>query len=240
MPLAIQLRQVTRRYPSFALNDVSLDVSVGRVLGLIGPNGAGKSTLLRILMGLVRQDRGTVTVLGRTMPADEAAVKARVGWVSDDMSLYGAATLRWHMDLVREFYDGWDERRSADLAHRFELNPAQRIRGMSRGQQVKAALLLAMARQTDLLILDEPTTGLDPLVRHDLLRLLMEWRDEHRTMVFSSHNGADVASLADDVAFLLDGRIVAHEPVGAFVRDGKTLESAFLEHVGANAGGRAA
>jgi ABC-2 type transport system ATP-binding protein len=229
---------VSKRYSRFALRDIDLDCPDGRVLGLIGPNGAGKSTLLRILMGLVRADAGEVTVLGRPMPSEERWIKARVGFVSEDMALYGAATLGWHMRLVRDLHDGWDERRAVDLLARFSLNPDQRMQGMSRGQQVKALLLLAMARRAELLILDEPTTGLDPLVRHELVDLLAASRADRRATIFSSHNGEDVASLADDVAFLHGGRIIAHGPVAGFLGNGRSLEQAFLDHVGAIEGAR--
>ena len=148
----------------------------GTVLGLIGPNGAGKSTLLRILMGLVRADSGRVTVLGREMPADERWIKARAGFVSEDMALYGAATLGWHMQLVRDMHEGWDAALASELLDRFQLNPSQPVRGLSRGQHVKAMLLLAMARRAEVLILDEPTAGLDPVVRHEILTLLAATR----------------------------------------------------------------
>ena len=144
--LPIRVRSVLKRYPRFTLQDIDLDVSRGRVLGLIGPNGAGKSTLLRLLMGLVRADSGEVSILGRPMPAEERWIKARVGFVSEDMALYGGKTLRWHMDLVASVHEGWDEGRAAELLERLDLNPDRKARGMSRGQQVKALLLLALAR----------------------------------------------------------------------------------------------
>lgn len=236
----IRLRGVGKRYPRFTLRDIDLDVPRGCILGLIGPNGAGKSTLLRILMGLVRADRGSVTVLGRVMPAEERWIKARTGFVSEDMALYGAKTLRWHMGLVASVHEGWDERRAADLLSRLDLNPDQKMRGMSRGQQVKAMLLLALARRAEVLILDEPTAGLDPLVRHELIQLLSFARDERQAIVFSSHHGEDVSALADDVVFLHGGRVLAHAPVSSFLGGGRTLEAAFLECVGARSDGRAA
>jgi len=165
------------------------------------------------MMGLVRVDAGDITILGRAMPACERWIKARVGVVSEDMALYGAMSLRWHMDLVAAVHEGWDERRADVLLERLDLNPDQRTRGMSRGQQVKAMLLLALARRAEVLILDEPTTGLDPLVRHELMTLLAGSRDERQAIVFSSHHGEDVSALADDVAFLHAGKIIAKAPV---------------------------
>jgi len=237
---AIQLRGVCKGYSRFALRGIDLDVPDGTVLGLVGPNGAGKSTLLRILMGLVRADAGRVTVLGHDMPADERWIKARAGFVSEDMALYGAATLGWHMQLVRDMHEGWDDRRGADLLDRFHLDPGQRVRGLSRGQQVKSLLLLAMARRADVLVLDEPTAGLDPLVRNEILTLLAASRSERRALIFSSHYGDDVATLADDVAFVHGGRLIAHAPVSELLAGGKSLEKVFLEQVSTFECGRAA
>ena len=236
----IQLCGVTKRYPHFRLRGIDLEVREGTVLGLIGPNGAGKSTLLRILMGLVRADSGRVTLLGREMPDAEAWIKARVGFVSEDMALYGAATLQWHMQLVRDLYPGWDERRAASLLERFQLDPGQRVRGLSRGQQVKALLLLAMARRADILILDEPTAGLDPIARHEILTLLADSRAERRALIFSSHYGEDVATLADRVAFVYGGALIAQAPTAELMRDGKGLDRVFLDQVAALGTGRAA
>lgn len=237
---AIELRGIRKSYPRFALRGIDLDVPSGSVLGLVGPNGAGKSTLLRILVGLVRADAGRVTVLGHLMPDEEAWVKARVGFVSEDMALYGAATLGWHMRLVRDLSTGWDERRAAELLERFSLDPDQRIRGLSRGQHVKALLLLAMARRTEVLILDEPTAGLDPIVRHEIVSMLKETRGERRALLFSSHIGDDVASLADDVVFVHEGRLIEHAPTARLLGGGRTLEQAFLERIGKAVDGRAA
>jgi len=237
---AIQIRGVSKRYSHFALRGIDLDVPSGTVLGLIGPNGAGKSTLLRILMGLVRADAGHVTILDHEMPAHEQWIKARVGFVSEDMALYGPATLAWHMQLVRDLHQGWDEKRASTLLDRLHLDPGQRVRGLSRGQQVKALLLLAMARHADVLILDEPSAGLDPLIRHEILTLLAASRHERRALIFSSHYGDDVAALADDVAFVYDGRLIAHAPASDLLARGKSLEQVFLEQVAALRGGRAA
>ncbi len=230
---AVRVRGVSKRYSHFALQGIDLDVPEGTVLGLIGPNGAGKSTLLRILMGLVRADAGEVKVLGREMPAEERWIKARVGFVSEDMALYGAATLGWHMQLVREMHEGWDDGRAADLLERFQLNPEQRVQGLSRGQQVKALLLLAMARRAEVLILDEPTAGLDPVVRHEILTLLAATRSERRGLIFSSHYGDDVTALADAVAFVYGGKVIAHAPTRELLGGGNSIEKVFLEQVAA-------
>ena len=159
---AIHLEQVRKRYPHFTLNGIDLDVPAGCTLGLIGQNGAGKSTLLRILMGLVRPDEGRVVVLGHSLPEQGRAVKARIGFVSEDMALYGGATVRWHMNLARSFHPGWDPQAAEALLERLGLKEEARLRGLSRGEQVKTMLLLALAHRPDLQLLDEPMAGLDP------------------------------------------------------------------------------
>ncbi len=208
--LSIYLDSVCKRYPHFFLDGISLELAKGSVLGFIGANGAGKSTTIRILMGLVRHDTGSVHVLGHEMPAEQTKAKTEIGFVSEDMRLYGAATLAWHMDFVASMYPRWDRPYADSLLRRFDLKPHQRIKGLSHGQRVKAALLLALARQPRLLILDEPTTGLDPVARREVLGELMSvLMDEERTIFFSSHNTLEVEQISDRIAFIDRGRLIA-------------------------------
>ena len=208
--LCIRMEGVSKRYPHFFLDDLSLELPEGSVLGFIGANGAGKSTTIRILMGLVHQDSGSVEVLGHPMPAEQTAAKLDIGFVSEDMRLYGAATLAWHMNFVASMYPRWDQAYAEKLLRRFDLKPQQKIKGLSHGQRVKAALLLALARQPRLLILDEPTTGLDPVARREVLDELMGvLTDEERTIFFSSHNTLEVEEISDRIAFIDRGRLIA-------------------------------
>lgn len=207
--LAVQFDGVGKDYTHFTLADISLALPDGHIMGFIGPNGAGKSTTLRILLGLVHQDRGQVRVLGHAMPADQAQAKRDIGFVSEDMRLYRHATLAWHMEFVRSIYPSWDPGYAQDLLRRFDLKAEQKIKGLSHGQRVKAALLLVLARRPRLLILDEPTTGLDPVARHEVLGALMEvLADERRTILFSSHNTLDVEQISDQITFIDRGRII--------------------------------
>ncbi len=212
------LSGVAKRYRFFQLTDLTLRLDPGQVMGLVGPNGAGKSTTLRILMGMVQQDRGDVRVLGQPMPACEAAVKRDVGFVSDDMRLYGGQTLSWHMRLVASVHDTWDAAYAEQLVGRFLLHRDQAIRLMSHGERMKATLLLVLARRPRLLVLDEPTTGLDPVARHEVLTELMQVvRDETRSILFSSHNTQDVERICDRIAFLDRGRIIEDSDTGAYL-----------------------
>jgi ABC-2 type transport system ATP-binding protein len=207
--LAIHFTGVAKAYPHFTLHDIDLEVPCGSVMGLIGANGAGKSTTIRILMGLIRQDRGSVEVLGHQMPAGEKAAKRDIGYASEDMRLYKQATLAWHMEFIRSIYPGWDAGYAEHLLRRFDLRPGQKVKGLSHGQRVKATLLLILARRPRLLILDEPTTGLDPVARQEVLGALMEaLSDERRSILFSSQNTLDVEQISDRITFIDRGRII--------------------------------
>ena len=207
--LAIELDGVGKTYPYFTLEKIHLEVPHGQIMGLIGPNGAGKSTTIRILMGLVQQDCGDVRVLGHRMPAEQVAAKWDIGFASEDMRLYEAMTLEWHMSFIRSIYQAWDTAYAQTLLKRFGLRAEQKIKGISHGQRVKAALLLVLARRPKLLVLDEPTTGLDPVARHEILReLTAVMTDDGRSVLFSSHNTQDVEQISDQITFIDRGRII--------------------------------
>jgi ABC-2 type transport system ATP-binding protein len=207
--LAIELEGVCKSYRFFELDKISLHVPRGTIMGLIGPNGAGKSTTIRILMGLVHQDRGSVRVLGHRVPEEQVAAKWDIGFASDDMRLYDAMTLGWHMKFMQSIYESWDAGYAQLLLKRFGLRAEQKMKGLSHGQRVKAALLLVFARRPKLLVLDEPTTGLDPVARHEILRELTGvMADEDRTVLFSSQNTQDIEQISDQITFIDRGHII--------------------------------
>ena len=207
--LTVQFEGVRKQYPHFCLDNINLELPTGSIMGFIGADGAGKSTTIRVLMGLVHQDAGTVRVLGHPMPAEQTAAKRDIGFVSEDMRLYGAATLAWHMKFVSSIYPGWDQPYAEALLGRFDLKAQQKIKGLSHGQRVKAALLLALARRPRLLVLDEPTTGLDPVARHGVLgEMMAALADEEKTILFSSHNTQDVEQMSDQITFIDRGKII--------------------------------
>jgi ABC-2 type transport system ATP-binding protein len=207
--LALELRGVSKKYRYFTLDNIHLQLPRGQIMGLIGANGAGKSTTIRILMGLVHQDSGDVRVLGHRMPAEQVAAKWDIGFASEDMRLYDSMTLEWHMRFMRSIYPTWDPPYAQLLLKRFGLHAEQKIKGLSHGQRVKGALLLVLARKPQLLVLDEPTTGLDPVARQEILReLTAVMADEGRSILFSSHNTQDVEQISDQITFIDRGRIL--------------------------------
>ena len=205
----IEMRGVCKAFRFFALQDLSFELEPGQVMGFVGPNGAGKSTTLRMAMGMLAADAGEIRVLDQPMPQAQATAKRDIGYVSADMRLMPNATLGWHMRLATSIYPEWDAAYAARLVRRFNLRPEQVARSLSHGEQVKAALLLALARRPRLLILDEPSNGLDPVARHELLTEFMDVvRDEERSILFSSHNTVDVERICDRIVFLDRGRVV--------------------------------
>ena len=221
----IEMRGVGKAYRFFSLQDISFDLEPGQVMGFVGPNGAGKSTTIRLAMGLIAADVGEIRVLGCPMPEAQAFAKRDIGYVSADMRLIPGATLGWHMNLAASIYPSWDAGYAATLIKRFNLRTEQMARSLSHGEHIKAALLLALARRPRLLILDEPTTGLDPVARHELLTEFMDvLRDESRSILFSSHNTVDVERISDRITFLDRGRLVASSDKEEFLERWRRIE----------------
>jgi ABC-2 type transport system ATP-binding protein len=205
----LDLAGVEKTYRFFRLSEVAMRLEPGQIMGFVGPNGAGKSTTIRIIMGMIGHDRGTVRVLGHLMPSGQAEAKRDIGFVSEDMRLYAGLTVDWHMKFVASVHGGWDAAYANTLLQRFNLHPEQPIKALSHGERVKTTLLLALARKPRLLLLDEPTTGLDPVARHEVLAELMDVvRDERRAILFSSHNTQDVEQISDYITFIDRGRII--------------------------------
>ena len=224
MTNAFALSGVSKHYENFALKDITLSMPEGQVMGLVGVNGAGKTTMLRILSGLALPDSGTVEVLGYAMPEQQVAAKKELGFATEDMRLFKSQTLRWHMDFVRAIYPGWDETYALELLLRFDLRAEQKLSGFSHGQRVKALLMLNFARRPKLLLLDEPTTGLDPVARDEVLDALAEvLRDEARSVLFSSHNTKDIEQIADTITFVHNGELLASQDKESFLDDWRRI-----------------
>ena len=201
---------LSRRFGSkAALDDVSVFVPRGCVLGLVGENGAGKTTLIKHLLGSLKAQAGSVRVFGLDPVLDPVGVLGRVGYLSERRDLPGWMRVDEFMRYTEAFYPKWDEQYAGQLLEQFQLDPAQKLKTLSQGQQAKIGLLTALAYRPELLILDEPSSGLDPVVRRDILEAIIRAvSEEGRTVLFSSHLLDEVERVADHVVMLQRGRVV--------------------------------
>lgn len=213
--IPVSVQNVTRRFgKKTALDALTLEVPKGLVFGLVGENGAGKTTLIKHLLGLLKPQSGTVRVFGGDPVRDPEGVFSRIGYLSENRDLPPWMRVRELMLFTQAFYPGWDNGYAEELRATFGLDPAARVRSLSRGQRAQVGLLLALAHRPDLLVLDEPSSGLDAVVRRDILGAIIRTvADEGRTVLFSSHLLDEVEYVADHVAFLHEGRLVASGPL---------------------------
>src|SRR5262245_19665746 len=213
----VRVERLSRRFgATLALDDLSLSVPRGDVFGIVGANGAGKTMLIRHLLGLYRAQTGTVRVFGRDPVADPVGVLSRVGYLSEENDLPPWMRVRELLRYVRAFYPGWDDALAEELREQFALDPAARVRELSRGQRARTGLLVALAYRPELLILDEPSTGLDPLARRDILTAVLRTvAQEGRTVIFSSHLLDEVERVSDHVALIDRGQVVTQGPLDA-------------------------
>jgi ABC-2 type transport system ATP-binding protein len=209
-PTPVQIDGLTRQFGTrLVLDRVSLTVPRGCVFGLVGENGAGKTTLIKHLLGLLKAEQGSVRVFGRDPVQDPPAVLSRTGYLSEARDLPGWMRVDELMRYTQAFYPSWDESYAEALRQQFGLDPSAKIKNLSRGELAKAALLVALAYRPELLVLDEPSSGLDPVVRRDILEAIVRTvADEGRTVFFSSHLLDEIERVSDCVAMLVNGRIV--------------------------------
>lgn len=208
----LSVRSLTKRYDDFELSEVSFEIPKGYIMGLVGPNGAGKTTTLKSILGLLRRDGGEIRLAGIDPAQDGAKARAGIGFVHDDPSFPRHLTLRQIARLVGRFYENWQESVFARLADAFGLALQKRFGTLSRGSKMRFALALALSHRATLILLDEPTAGLDPVFRRDLLDLLQEQlQHEETSILFSTHITSDLDRIADYITLLQEGRVVFSE-----------------------------
>jgi ABC-2 type transport system ATP-binding protein len=205
----LEFKNVQKRYKGFALDGISLDLPQGYIMGLIGPNGAGKTTTIKILMNTVKRDGGKVRVLGFDPQRNAKQIKNRVGYLGEEQHFYGNKTVAWTGNFVSNFYKEWDTNMFQSLLTSFQISRTKKTRELSKGMKVRFSLALALSHHPELLILDEPTAGLDPVIRREVLELLRKKsKNEGKSVIISSHITDDIMRTADLVAFLIEGKIV--------------------------------
>lgn len=209
---ALELRGVTKRYPGFTLQDITFSLPAGCILGLVGENGAGKSTVIHLILDAMRPDEGEICVLGRSNRSDFRSVKEELGVVLDEASFPESFALPQIDAVLRRIYRQWDSQRFFDLARRFSLPRDRAFQDFSKGMKMKLSMAAALSHHARLLLLDEATSGLDPIVRDEILDLLLDFaREGDNAVLISSHIVSDLEKLCDYIAFLHGGRLLLCE-----------------------------
>ncbi len=205
----LNVTNLSKRYEKFELKNVSFSLEPGFIMGFVGKNGAGKTTTLKSMLNLVHPDGGSVRMFGKEFIPNELAVKQNISFMFGGVHYYPKKKIKDIADVVKRFYDEWDDKAFEDYLGRFELDPEKRVDELSEGMKVKFNLALALSHNAKLLILDEPLNGLDPVSRDDLIELFQELIENgERSILFSTHITSDLDKCADFITFIQDGRII--------------------------------
>lgn len=222
----VRIEHLQKRYDSFSL-DCSLEVKPGYVTGLIGKNGAGKSTTFKAVLGLIAADSGRITIFEKDINEITAKDKQKIGVVLSDSGFSGYLTVNDILPVMDSLYEKFDRKVFLQNAEKFGLPLRKQIRGFSTGMKAKLKVLLAISYQAKLLILDEPTAGLDVIARDELLEMLREFMegDSERAILISSHISGDLEALCDDLYMIHDGKIILHEDTDVLLSDYAILKA---------------
>jgi len=225
MSHAVEIRDLHYRAgKTFEIRDLALNVPTGSMYGFLGPNGSGKTTTIRLVLGLLRPIKGTITVLGGSMPRESPRILARTGYVPEQPHLYTTLNVGETLNFHAAFYPTWDGKWADELLAQFQLTRDQRLARLSKGEMGKLEMLLALAQRPELLVLDEPTDGLDPVVRREVLTALLDYVSQQNATVFiSSHLVHELERICDWVGVMDRGRLVAELPMHSFKNGIKRL-----------------
>lgn len=212
MSNALEIRGLTKAYHGFALDHIDLALPTGCVMGFIGENGAGKSTTIKLILDLIQRDAGEIRVLDQELTTENSELKERIGVVMDECNFPEGLRLKEIEKMMRSGYHSWDSDVFWKYCGRFGLAGDKRVKQLSRGMKMKLMIVVALSHASELLILDEATSGLDPIVRDEILELFLDFmQDENHTIFISSHILSDLEKICDYITFLHKGKIVVSE-----------------------------
>lgn len=212
----------------FAVKELDLNIMPGEVYGFLGPNGAGKSTTIRLLMNFIQPTEGKASIMGRDIVADSVAIKGSVGYLPGDVALYPKMTVRQFLAYMSDLQPPKRANYKLDLIKTFEVPAGQRIGSLSKGNRQKVGVIQAMMHEPEVLIMDEPTAGLDPLMQESFFELIRSTSARGTTVFFSSHNLSEVQKICDRVGFIREGKLIAEQKIGDFVKHAaQTYDIAF-------------
>lgn len=218
MNAVLEVKNLNKAYENFSLKDVTFSLNQDCITGFIGTNGSGKTTTIKAILGLVLKDSGKINFLEKDIDKHERKSKNKIGVVLDEGYFYDELTLKEMKNVIAPSYTEWDEQVFLKYIKRFNLNLGQKISTLSKGMRMKFAVALALSHHADLLIMDEPTSGLDPLVRSELIDILLDFMKEPgKSVFFSTHITSDLDKIADMIILIDDGQILIDEEKDALV-----------------------
>ncbi len=224
----LECKDLTKKYGRHtALNNVSLQIDGGHIVGLLGPNGSGKTTLIKLIAGLLSPTAGSVQVLGEPIVPSS---KSAISYLPDHTYLNGTMRVQEIIDFFADFYEDFDSLRAYDMMAKLQINPRQKLKTLSKGTQEKVQLILVMSRHAHLYILDEPLAGVDPAARDYILDTILSNYDEDASILISTHIISDIENILDEVIFIKDGSLHTHALVDELrEKDHKSIDTIFRE-----------
>lgn len=209
----LEVKNVSKEYKNFKLDNISFNLEHGYIMGFIGPNGAGKSTTIKLIMNLASRNSGEINIFGMDNIKYERQIKEKIGFVYDESHFYEDLKLKEMKNIISPFYKNWDDKKFSSYMKRFDLDPDKKISQLSKGMKMKYSLAIALSHNAELILMDEPTSGLDPVFRSEILDILYELiQDERKSVFFSTHITADLEKIADYITFINNGRIIFSMP----------------------------
>jgi len=214
---ALEVKDLSKKYPSFYLDSVSFKIKKGSITGFIGRNGAGKSTTLNCIMDFVHASGGDIKFFGEEFKNNQNKIKQKVGFVSSGINYYPKSKIKIITEITKSFFDNWDDEAYKRYITMFDIDENKTPENLSSGMKIKYALALALSHKAELLILDEPTSGLDPVSRDELLDVFLDLCEEGKSILFSTHITSDLDKCADDIIYIKQGKIYAASSLEEFI-----------------------
>lgn len=212
MEYAIEVSNLTKHYKDFTLDHISFQIPMGSVVGMIGENGAGKSTTIKAILNLIRPEEGTIKVLGKENGAEERSIKEQIGVVLDESYFPENLKIPQIAKIMKNLYENWENEKFLEYCKKFSLSTEKNYKEFSKGMKMKLSIAVALSHQTKLLILDEATSGLDPVVRNEILDIFLDFvQEEDHTVFLSSHITSDIEKIADYILLIHDGKCLLFE-----------------------------
>lgn len=206
---ALTIKGLTKKYNDFVLDDVSFNVPRGAIVGLIGENGAGKSTTINAALGLIKKDAGVISILGKQNDEIDSSIRNRIGVVFDGNNFHDGLSPKKLNKIFKNIYSEWDETEYFTLLEKLSLPVDKKVKEFSKGMKMKLSIAVALSHHSELLILDEATSGLDPIIRDEILDMFLDFvQDENRSILVSSHITSDLEKVADYIVFIHNGKVV--------------------------------